>query len=86
MSPVPSTVAIVFCRSPSSKQTVVSRFCSSPLEQRLATDRAIRTSANGDNQGKILPASHAGTTPSDETTSYASTSLTIETTTTFEYI
>ena len=31
----------------------------SPLQQRLATDRAIRASANGDNPGKIPPASHA---------------------------
>ena len=31
----------------------------SPLQQRLATDRSIRTS-NGENPGKILPASHPG--------------------------
>ena len=29
----------------------------SPLQQRLATDRPIRSSSNGENQGKILPAS-----------------------------
>ena len=32
----------------------------SPLQQRLATDRSIRNSSNGENPGKILPASHAG--------------------------
>ena len=32
----------------------------SPLQQRLATDRFIRNSSNGENPGKILPASHAG--------------------------
>ena len=30
----------------------------SPLQQRLATDRSIRNSSNGENPGKILPASH----------------------------
>ena len=32
----------------------------SPLQQRLATDRSIRNSSNGENPGKILPASHPG--------------------------
>ena len=32
----------------------------SPLRQRLATDRSIRNSSNGENPGKILPASHPG--------------------------
>ena len=32
----------------------------SPLQQRLATDRSIRNSSNGENPGKILPASHLG--------------------------
>ena len=32
----------------------------SPLQQRLATDRSIRSSSNSDNPGKIIPASHPG--------------------------
>ena len=32
----------------------------SPLQQRLASDRSIRNSSNGENPGKILPASHPG--------------------------
>ena len=32
----------------------------SPLQQRLATDRSIRNSSNGENPGKIVPASHPG--------------------------
>ena len=32
----------------------------SPLQQRLATDRSIRNSSNGENPGQILPASHPG--------------------------
>ena len=32
----------------------------SPLQQRLATDRPIRNSSNGENPGKRLPASHPG--------------------------
>ena len=32
----------------------------SPLQQRLATYRSIRSSSNGENPGKILPASHPG--------------------------
>ena len=32
----------------------------SPLQQRLATDRSIRSSSNSYNPGKILPASHPG--------------------------
>ena len=32
----------------------------SPLQQRLATDRSIHNSSNGENPGKILPASHPG--------------------------
>lgn len=32
----------------------------SPLQQRVATNRSIRNSSNGDNPGKILPASHPG--------------------------
>ena len=32
----------------------------SPLQQRLATNRSIRNSSNGENPGKILPASHPG--------------------------
>ena len=32
----------------------------SPLQQRLATDCSIRNSVNGENPGKILPASHPG--------------------------
>ena len=31
-----------------------------PLQQRLATDRSIRNSSNGENPGKVLPASHPG--------------------------
>ena len=30
------------------------------LQQRLATYRSIRNSSNGENPGKILPASHPG--------------------------
>ena len=32
----------------------------SPLQQRLASDRSIRSSSNGENPGKILPVSHPG--------------------------
>ena len=32
----------------------------SPLQQRLASDRSIRNSSNGENPGKILPTSHPG--------------------------
>ena len=32
----------------------------SPLQQILATDRSIHNSSNGENPGKILPASHPG--------------------------
>ena len=32
----------------------------SPLQQRLATDRSIRNSSNGENPGKFPPASHPG--------------------------
>ena len=37
----------------------IGRFAeNSPLQQRLATYRSIRNSSNGENPGKILPASH----------------------------
>ena len=44
----------------------------SPLQQRLATDRSIRNSSNGENPGKILPASHPG---SPATVSYTHLTL-----------
>ena len=58
-SPFLSTVANAFYQSRLEEERL-SFAESSPLEQRLATDRSIRNSSNGENPGKILPASHPG--------------------------